>query len=131
MFDFDELCSTKCLANQSGIRIMHKSAPVFWEGRRGMVTGGRGFLGSRVMGRLERMGATVNCCSRSNGCDLRNLENAIQAFTSYKPEIVINCASNQGGLAYHKLCPADIFYDNLVMGPTRWKPPAAAASQST
>jgi GDP-L-fucose synthase len=30
--------------------------------------------------------------------------------------MVFNCASNQGGLAYQKLHPAAIYYDNLMMG---------------
>ncbi|MBI2621727.1 MAG: NAD-dependent epimerase/dehydratase family protein [Candidatus Levybacteria bacterium] len=35
---------------------------------------------------------------------------------STKPDIVINCAANQGGIAYHIGKQADLFMDNMLMG---------------
>jgi GDP-L-fucose synthase len=90
--------------------------PSFWKGRRVTVTGGRGFLGSRVMCRLAALGAAATSCSRSSGCELRKLDDALRFFNQHKPELVINCASNQGGLAYQRLYPGSIFYENLIMG---------------
>lgn len=88
-----------------------------WIGERQVcVTGGRGFLGSRVVARLRELGAQPVSCSRRDGCDLRYLDQALRFFQEHRPEIVINCASRQGGIAYQKLCPGIIYYDNLLMG---------------
>jgi GDP-L-fucose synthase len=87
-----------------------------WRHQRVCVTGGQGFLGSRVVGRLRALGADVVSCSRRTGCDLREFDQALKFFTVSAPTIVFNCASNQGGLAYQGLYPATIFYENLLMG---------------
>jgi len=91
-------------------------ATPFWRDRKVVVTGGRGFLGSRVMARLQALGTRPVSCSRATGCDLRSLDQALSFFQAHQPELVINCASNQGGLAYQRLYPGTIFYDNLLMG---------------
>jgi GDP-L-fucose synthase len=95
---------------------MCKSLAGFWEKQRVIVTGGQGFLGSRVKSRLVDAGAEVTSCSRTSGCDLRNLDQAVDVFTRHQPEIIFNCASNQGGIAYQNLYPGTIYYDNLLMG---------------
>jgi GDP-L-fucose synthase len=87
-----------------------------WSGRRVAVTGGQGFLGSRVIDRLRALGGDAVSCSRRTGCDLRSLEEGLSFFSAHKPEVVINCASNQGGIAYQKLYPGTIYFDNLLMG---------------
>jgi GDP-L-fucose synthase len=87
-----------------------------WRGRRVVVTGGQGFLGSQVMKQLATLGASVTSCSRRDSCDLRSLDQALAFFTTHQPDIVFNCAAHQGGLAYQKLRPAEILYDNLLMG---------------
>jgi GDP-L-fucose synthase len=68
------------------------------------------------MQHLIQKGAEPVSCSRAAGCDLRHLPEARAFFEKHKPEFVINCASNQGGIAYQKLYPGAIFYDNLLMG---------------
>ena len=88
----------------------------FWNGRAVVVTGGRGFLGRCLMKQLAEKGAKAVSCSRASGCDLRDLGQARAFFEQHKPKIVFNCASNQGGIAYQKIYPGTIFYDNLLMG---------------
>lgn len=89
---------------------------MFWNNKRVVVTGGKGFLGSKVISLLKSKGVEAISCSRTSGCDLRELGQAVRFFVEHKPEIVINCASNQGGIAYQKLYPSTIYYDNLLMG---------------
>jgi GDP-L-fucose synthase len=81
-----------------------------------VVTGGQGFLGSRVMECLADLGARSVSCSRATGCDLRDPGQALGFFRSHAPEMVIHCAAHQGGIAYQKLHPGTIFLDNLLMG---------------
>jgi GDP-L-fucose synthase len=88
----------------------------FWKQKRVVVTGGQGFLGSEVVRQLSHLEADVKSSSRRTGCDLRDLIQASDFFRRSEPEVVINCAANQGGLAYQKLYPASIYYDNLLMG---------------
>jgi GDP-L-fucose synthase len=89
---------------------------IFWNDRRVIVTGGQGFLGAQVVAQLAAAGARVVSCSRRDGCDLRSVDQALEFFNAHHPEIIFNCAAHQGGLAYQKLRPATILYDNLLMG---------------
>jgi GDP-L-fucose synthase len=92
------------------------TAQSWWKGRPVVVTGGQGFLGSRVAARLLALGARAISISRRSGCDLRDLDAAERFLRAHRPEIVINCAAHQGGIAYQRLRPGTIFFDNLLMG---------------
>ncbi|HSY64722.1 MAG TPA: NAD-dependent epimerase/dehydratase family protein [Terriglobales bacterium] len=88
----------------------------FWKKRRVVICGGQGFLGGQVMRRLLDLQSDAISCSRRAGTDLRDLDQGIGFFRMHEPEVVINCAANQGGIAYQKLYPGSIYYDNLLMG---------------
>jgi|HubBroStandDraft_4_1064222.scaffolds.fasta_scaffold01761_3 GDP-L-fucose synthase len=88
----------------------------FWKKRRVVICGGQGFLGGQVMRRLVDLRSDAISCSRRAGTDLRDLDQGIGFFRMHEPEVVINCAANQGGIAYQKLYPGSIYYDNLLMG---------------
>lgn len=87
-----------------------------WKGRPVVVTGGAGFLGSRLLARLREAGARAVSCSRRTGCDLRDPDQATRFFRAHAPDVVFNCAAHQGGIAYQRLKPATILVDNLLMG---------------
>ena len=61
------------------------------------------------------MGAEALSCSRGEGVDLRIPEQAVQAVADARPHVVINCAANQGGVAYQEECPGTILYDNALI----------------
>lgn len=88
----------------------------FWKGTRVCVTGGRGFLGSKVVDRLRALGADAVSCSRADGADLRYLDQGLKFFLEARPRVVVNCASHQGGIAYQRIKPGTILYDNVLMG---------------
>lgn len=81
-----------------------------------LVTGGAGFLGRQVIAQLQKAGAQLENISipRSSTCDLRSLS-ACQDAVAGK-DIVIHLAAHVGGIGLNQIKPAELFYDNLMMG---------------
>ena len=88
----------------------------YWDGKRVLVTGGTGFLGSYVAQALKRAGCrTVLAVGRSD-YDLVKLEEVVRAYDELVPDIVIHLAALVGGIGANRERPAKFFYDNLLMG---------------
>ncbi|ANV91704.1 GDP-L-fucose synthase family protein [Picosynechococcus sp. PCC 8807] len=81
-----------------------------------LVTGGAGFLGQQVIHQLIQAGAQPGNITvpRSSSCDLRRLEACQQAVQGQ--DIVIHLAAHVGGIGLNREKPAELFYDNLMMG---------------
>jgi GDP-L-fucose synthase len=88
----------------------------FWTGRRVLVTGGSGFLGSAVVARLEEAGANEVIVPRSAEVDLRDRAQTAELFSSTRPDLVIHLAAKVGGIGYNQVHPAELYLDNLLMG---------------
>ena len=94
----------------------------FWDGKRAIVTGGAGFLGSFVTAQLALRGARDIFIPRIENYNL--IERAgidamyADALQGVKPEnvVIIHLAANVGGIGANREHPADFFYDNLMMG---------------
>src|SRR5207248_6271418 len=86
----------------------------FWTGRRVLVTGGAGFLGSRVVAQLEAAGARDIVVPRSKTLNLVDRENCRRAVK--KIDIVIHLAAKVGGIGFNRENPGQLFFDNLMMG---------------
>jgi GDP-L-fucose synthase len=86
-----------------------------WQGKRVVVTGGSGFLGSQIVGILEQEGARV-FIPRKREFNLLKLEDALGCFEASEPDIVIHSAAFYGGIWINQVYPGQIFYENLVMG---------------
>ena len=89
---------------------------VHWPGRRVMVTGGGGFLGTAVVHRLEAAGATEIFVPRSRDYDLRTNEGIERALADGNPDLVIHLAAVVGGIGANSENPGRFFYDNAIMG---------------
>jgi len=81
-----------------------------------MVTGGAGFLGSRLVGELQRRGATDVFVPRSLDYDLRDPAGIRRALADARPEIVLHLAAVVGGIGANRENPGRFFYDNAIMG---------------
>ena len=88
----------------------------FWLGRRVMVTGGAGFLGTAVVRRLEARGATDIFVPRSADYDLRTKEAVDRALADARPDLVIHLAAVVGGIGANRENPGRFFHDNAIMG---------------
>lgn len=86
----------------------------FWLGKKVIVTGGAGFLGSHVVTLLREHGATNIVIPRSKDLDLRTPEACATVVKG--ADVVIHLAANVGGIGYNRDFPGTLFYDNLLMG---------------
>ena len=81
-----------------------------------VVAGGNGFFGSHIVDRLRKIKCKIFVPKTKDGIDFRKYEDCFSYLDSTKPDIVINCAADQGGIAYHRGKQADLFIDNMLMG---------------
>jgi GDP-L-fucose synthase len=89
--------------------------PHDWEGKRVVVTGGAGFLGSFVVERLRAHGAEV-FIPRHRDYDLVQIQAVRDLMADAKPEIIFHLAARVGGIGANREHPGAFFYDNLMMG---------------
>jgi GDP-L-fucose synthase len=88
----------------------------FWDGKRVVVTGGRGFLGSYVVEQLrDRMPAAIIAPSRSE-YNLLDREAVRRLLRDSRADVVIHAAAVVGGIGANQLYPGRFFYENALMG---------------
>jgi GDP-L-fucose synthase len=115
----------------------------FWQGKRVIVTGGAGFLGSFVTEKLKQRGATDILIPRIEYYNLTDRDSIRQLYTeillpadkipahlhptnldlqpstfNLQPDnlVIIHLAANVGGIGANREHPAEFFYENLMMG---------------
>lgn len=81
-----------------------------------LVTGGGGFLGSRVVARLREHGFDSVHAPRKSEIDLRREGDVLRMFDRYRPEVIVHMAAVVGGIGANRAHPGQFFYENLVMG---------------
>jgi GDP-L-fucose synthase len=92
------------------------AASKFFKGKKIVIAGGGGFVGSHLVEKLQDFGATLFIPRTKDGLDFRKFEHCLNYLEETRPDILINCAANQGGIGYHFGRQAELFEDNLLMG---------------
>ena len=95
----------------------------FWQGKRVIVTGGAGFLGSFVTAKLKARGADDIVIPLIEDYDLTDRDDIHRLFDTTladgfdpKDMVIIHLAAHVGGIGANREHPAEFFYDNLMMG---------------
>jgi len=88
----------------------------FWSQKKVCVTGGAGFLGKVVIGKLKEHGATEIFVPTIEEYDLVDPKSIDQMLQDANPDIIIHLAAHVGGIGANREHPAEFFYDNLMMG---------------
>lgn len=80
------------------------------------VTGGKGFLGSHLLKKLKDDGCRHITIADRPEYDLTDIADIRRMYEETKPQIVIHLAAKVGGIGFNQEKPAELFYDNLIMG---------------
>ena len=89
---------------------------VDWKGKRVVVSGGHGFLGSRVVAQLRAHGAGDVSTFGSRDYDLTRQTEVARMYRDLRPDVVVHLAARVGGIGANRANPGRFFYDNAIMG---------------
>lgn len=89
----------------------------FWKGKKILLTGGNGFLGSHIYQKLVEQKNVLPSqifIPNSKDSDLRVQSNCEKAVESM--DVVIHLAARVGGIGFNQKYPGTLFFDNIMMG---------------
>lgn len=89
--------------------------PEFYSQRKVVVTGGTGFLGSRVAAQLEESGADVAAIG-SKDFNLTEQADVRRMYEELQPSLVVHAAGAIGGIGANVANPGRFVYENGLMG---------------
>lgn len=79
-----------------------------------LITGASGFLGTHLVRKLKDRGVKKLFIPTSSEFDLRKIDACKKVVKGI--DVVIHLAAVVGGIGFNKIHPAEMFYDNIMMG---------------
>ncbi|HYS29843.1 MAG TPA: NAD-dependent epimerase/dehydratase family protein, partial [Candidatus Limnocylindria bacterium] len=83
----------------------------WWAGRRVTVTGGRGFLGRRLVELLQPQQPAEIFTFSSQQYDLSHQADVARMYADQRPDVVIHLAARVGGIGANRDNPGRFFYE--------------------
>jgi len=80
------------------------------------VTGGKGFLGAHLIGRMRELGYRRLAIADLPEYNLVDIAHVRRLYEETRPDIVIHLAAKVGGIGFNQENPASLFYENAMMG---------------
>jgi GDP-L-fucose synthase len=101
----------------NGMSVNEKvSSREHWQGRRVVVTGGGGFVGTPLVTRLLELGCETVLAPRRAEFDLTEQAHVRRLYEEARPDTVIHLAAEVGGIGANRERPGRFFYANAIMG---------------
>jgi GDP-L-fucose synthase len=85
-------------------------------GKRVLVSGGSGFLGTHVLDKLAKHDVAEISAPRSSQYDLRDRDAIRAVLEDTRPDVIVHMAAVVGGIGANMATPGQFFYDNAIMG---------------
>lgn len=86
------------------------------QGKRIVVTGGAGFLGSHLVAGLRERRCAEVFVPRTRDFDLVERDAVHRLYEQVRPDLVFHLAARVGGIGANQVNPGKYFHDNLQMG---------------
>jgi len=80
------------------------------------VTGGKGFLGTHLIRKLRKKGYINVFIADLPEYNLIDIQDIRRMYDESKPDVVIHLAAKVGGIGFNREKPAELFYENAMMG---------------
>lgn len=80
------------------------------------VTGGKGFLGSHLIGAMTSGGYGSIAVADMPEYNLVHTADVRRMYEETRPDVVVHLAAKVGGIGFNRENPASLFYENAMMG---------------
>jgi GDP-L-fucose synthase len=84
--------------------------------KRVLFTGGSDLLGRHVIAKLRDIGCNKIIAPTATKYNITQAEDVVRLNKDIRPQVVIHLAARVGGIANNLLRPAEMVYENLMMG---------------